>query len=401
MCFICLENDDTEEVLKCGHSFHEECLRNIIYPFCPLCRADITYFIQKFKTKKQMKNEIELEKYRVMITSIDNYFFELNDTQLFSVLSRIRKLNKLKAYEKYFKIIKSIIECTGKDFQKLFNKNNNTDTNEGIFLYFCDTNMFIKNLLNGYKHTTIKWLKKTEFEAFKPITANAIGLFKKTQNNVNSFPVLIVLQENTKYYIEPLIIENKNSFSIPTKDSIIKFLCEDQIPTDNICTISTADSKYALYLYKDEEMPHIYYDAIYDFFEKYMCYILKKTDGQHGMIEVIFQNSNPERKIFEYNYTFKKKDEDTIKYYHNKKKISVKKMGYFIQNTMGTDNELLIRIFSNNDIYGKTTLTSVLCNCVVSLFYKFTHFPKYKQYELYDISPTNFKTTINLAYEYA
>lgn len=400
MCFICLENDSTEEELRCGHSFHKDCLKNIIYPVCPLCRSDITYFIQNFKTKKQIKNDIEIEKYRVMITSIHNYYNELGTAQLFNVITRIKKLNKIKAYENYFKIIKSIIECNGKDFQNLFNKNNETDFNEGIFLYFCDTNTFINNLLNGYKHTTIKWLKRSDFEIFKPITSNAIGLFKKTQYNKKSFPVLIVLQDNTKYYIEPLIIKDVNLFSIPTLTSSIKLLCEEQ-PLENFHQFSTPDSEYIMYLFKDEEIPYIYYNTVYEFFEKYMCDILKNTDGQSGMIEVIFQNKNPDKKIFEYNYTFKKKNDNTIKYYYNKKKISVKKMGYYIQNTMGDENDLLIRIFSNDEILSKSTLTSILCNCVINLLYRFSHFSKHKQYELYDISQTNFKTNINLTYEYA
>ena len=155
-----------------------------------------------------------------------------------------------------------------------------------------------------------------------------------------------------------------------------------------------------MYLFKDEELPYIYYNTVYEFFEKYMCDILKNTDGQSGMIEVIFQNKNPDKKIFEYNYTFRKKNDNTIKYYYNKKKISVKKMGYYIQNTMGDENDLLIRIFSNDEILSKSTLTSILCNCVINLLYRFSHFSKHKQYELYDISQTNFKTNINLTYEY-
>ena len=85
--------------------------------------------------------------------------------------------------------------------------------------------------------------------------------------------------------------------------------------------------------------------------------ILYNVDGQSGIIEVIFQNKNPDKKIFEYNYTFKKKNNNTIKYYYNKKTISIKKLSYYIQNTMGTDSELFIRIFINDETLTKTTLT--------------------------------------------
>jgi len=398
MCFICLEDDVTEIILKCGHSFHAECLKNIIYPYCPLCRSDITYFMTNYKTKKQIKNNIEIEKYRVMVTSIPHYYEELHISQLISIITRIRKLNKIKAYESYFKIIKTIFESNANIYTQLYEKKYK-ENDEGIYLYYCNTDTFIKNTLYDYKNPIIKWINYSDLHKNKSILTSALGIYKKSQKNINVVPILIVLQENTKYYIEPFLLDkNINTNLIPTTKSIIKFLCEDQ-PFDLTINSTHTEHEYVKYLLDPPLKKILLVSSFYDFIKDYVPTLFNSQNLTTGIIEVIFQNANCDTKIFEYSYSIKNKN-NKIKYYLNSKTISVKKMCYYIQNKMGDEYTLFIRIFSQNlnniDI---STLSSVTFQKEKEK-YKVNIISKYEQCDFYNNNQHDLKTNIDEIYDY-
>ena len=44
VCSVCLDDLNTETIiLECNHQFHTQCIKNLLYPKCPLCRTKIDY----------------------------------------------------------------------------------------------------------------------------------------------------------------------------------------------------------------------------------------------------------------------------------------------------------------------------------------------------------------------
>jgi len=88
-CSICLEESEELIIVKpCKHEFHLYCLKEIIRPFCPMCKCDISNFLtaNKILTDKEIDDRIEKDDDRIddemlnqVIDDDDNNEYEASD----------------------------------------------------------------------------------------------------------------------------------------------------------------------------------------------------------------------------------------------------------------------------------------------------------------------------------
>ena len=72
-CSICFE-EDNENLIKteCNHYFHEDCIKQIIFPVCPCCKSDVKNMLNKMGvSKNKIKSNIKAEKNRLFINSLN------------------------------------------------------------------------------------------------------------------------------------------------------------------------------------------------------------------------------------------------------------------------------------------------------------------------------------------
>ena len=186
-CNICFEDfDDFENnnqkiVTKCNHLFHKDCLIQIIFPKCPCCKSDITKLLnENGLNKKKIKKNIEAEEFRILVSNINIDIF--NEIEIYNFCVNSKRLNNLKWKEIYKNIILPFIFNAYSTFQNfseiMFNINK-----PGIFLYYCDLDNIILNLIYGYKSSIIQWYEKENFKENSNFECFSKGVFNKIKNN--------------------------------------------------------------------------------------------------------------------------------------------------------------------------------------------------------------------------
>ena len=243
-CNICLDEILTENeqlLTECNHLFHKNCLIQIIYPKCPCCKSNITKLLNNngISNKKIKKNE-EAEEFRLLISNFD---LELFDKQyLFNLCLNVNKLNNLKWKNIYKDIILSFIFNAYQTFQTFSNEMFNSNK-PGIFLYYCDLEDIILNLIHGYKSSVIQWYDEKNFHENKNFFCFSKGVYNKIKNDYqNKFGVLFVIKDksNNKTIIFNNIFNKNNIINkYPSDKNILKSICElepvklDQDDRDN------------------------------------------------------------------------------------------------------------------------------------------------------------------------
>jgi hypothetical protein len=231
LCNICLDeilNQNEQLLTKCNHLFHKNCLIQIIYPTCPCCKSDITKLLNNNGiSNNKIKQNKEAEEFRLLISNLD---LELFDAQyLFNLCLNTIKLNNLKWKNIYKNIILSFIFNAHNTFQSFSNEMFNSNK-PGIFLYYCDLEDIILNLIHGYKSSVIQWYEEKNFQENKNFICFSKGVYNKIKNDYqNKFGVLFVIKDNynNKTIIFNNIFDKENIIkNYPSNKSILKSMCE-------------------------------------------------------------------------------------------------------------------------------------------------------------------------------
>ena len=231
LCNICLDDilDKKEELsTKCNHSFHKNCLIQVIYPKCPCCKSDITDLLNKNGlSNKQIKKNEEAEEFRLLISNIDLELFDKK--YLFNLCLNANKLNHLKWKNIYKDIILSFIFNAYHTFQEFSNEMFHSNK-PGIYLYYCDLEDIMLNLIYGYKSSIIQWYEEKNFKENKNFICFSKGVYNKIKNDYqNNFGVLFVIKDksNNKTIIFNNIFNKDNIINkYPSDKSILKSMCE-------------------------------------------------------------------------------------------------------------------------------------------------------------------------------
>ena len=195
-CSICFE-EDTENLIKteCNHYFHEDCIKQIIFPFCPCCKSDIKNMLIKIGvSKKKIKSNIKAEKNRLFINSLN--IEELSFIQKYQISINNIKLNK----NKWIDIVKKIIFPYIQNVSLLLFKIHLLKTffkYEGIFIYYVDLKDVIINLLQGYSKNVLQWICKKNFDIDKSVNTYIKNVYNKMKNNKDKkIGVLFIINDN-------------------------------------------------------------------------------------------------------------------------------------------------------------------------------------------------------------
>ena len=225
-CTICL-CDDVDNLIKtdCGHYYHVECIKQIIYPRCACCNNNITNLLNSIGvTNRQINQKMEAEKNRLFVNNLR--LDDLTIIQKYQIICNNITLNK----QSWIPLIKNIIMPYINNisylllkiylFKKIFKK-------EGIFIYYCDLKDIIINLIHGYKKSLLQWIYKSEFGENKKLQNH----FKHVYKKINKFKhpqigVLFIIKDNIndKLIIFDEIFNLNEKMNYMTNKDIIKNL---------------------------------------------------------------------------------------------------------------------------------------------------------------------------------
>jgi hypothetical protein len=379
-CYICLEDDENTLLTNCNHYFHLDCLLKLTYPKCPSCRNDLTNFLLKYKSKKNIKNNIKCENLRLLLSCIPDYT-EMDEEALLQICLDMKKYNKEQYYNKIYDIVNAYVSYESNAFQELFNRYNDDDNNKGIFIYYLDINTFMKNIIIDYKFNIIKWFKFSEFNKYPEFFVFSKGLYNKVYNQKNKYGVLVVIKDGTKLNIKSIIIENNNSndSKLPTHKSMITSLCENE----NLQFINNKQNPEINYIHYllNNSIPEIYkFEKIHDFLYSYVNYYMQNMTDPVKFEVCIFEKTDI-LKILSYDVFFKN---EKVKYYvsNTNKYLSIKKVGHLIETFIDKNNSYFIRIITKKN-------KSILYNFYQAVEYITTfygHINNDNQYELKHIN---------------
>lgn len=390
-CYICLEEDENTIKTDCNHYYHIDCLLKLTYPKCPLCKNDLTNMLTKYKSIKNIKNSIKCENLRLFLNAIPDYN-ELDETTLIKICSDIKKFNRENHYEKIYKIIESYLKQDTKPFQEFFCKNNETTDMRGIYIYYIDIESFYKNIIFDYKFNVLKWFPLSEFENNKEFYVFSKGLYNKTCDEKNKYGVLIVIKDNKKIRINPIIIENTNITSLlPSQKSMISSLCENE----NLKLTEYKQNPEYDYVYfmNGDKVDEIFnYDSIYDFLISYFDCYMKNMIYPVCLEFCIFNKESNIKNIFTYD-VFNKNNKVKFFIKKNSNYVSTKKLSNFIESNIALTDSFFIKVITYKNITNAFLYDEKIVKYISNFYgiinktnfqYILKHITKYDRNFLYD-----------------
>lgn len=216
-CSICLSIliDENEITLECNHKFHEECIKKLENPTCPICRNNILDTLYKYNIPIDKYYNQWLEKLGSIHDENHEYIIE-NYERFFLRALKIREW-MTQWSELYRDIIIDMIADTKNIFNEISYIKNKKEP--GLFVYNMPLTLFYeqcydKNLKSVVKWNTFRELKEKymkEIEKGCLNNDNNEGVFNNMDNLCNSvkdsktdFGLLIIFYDDTKRIIKLL-----------------------------------------------------------------------------------------------------------------------------------------------------------------------------------------------------
>lgn len=365
ICFDDFENDDFRIITDCNHSFHKNCLIKIIYPKCPCCKADIRNLLNNNGISDKIINKnIHAEEFRIIVSTqnLDNF----DIMQIFDICVSSKKLNGTKWKNIYKNILLPFIFNSYQSFQnysiEMFNSNK-----PGIYLYYCDLDNIILNLIYGYKSSIIQWYEQNIFCDNPDFECFSKGVFNKVKKNYsNSFGVLFVINDifdKKKYIFNHIFNQNNIVTNYPSNKNIIKSICEmepirldenDRYNPEKI----TIELLYIYYLNNKNNI--LSYNFKYNSFSDFIITDINnyfktndKNKNKNGFLHFKFFNDNDINNSNEFYYFIENKK--TIKYNDlvNSSVLTIHNLNDILMNYISIKKNSIVRLIIGDNEFTK------------------------------------------------
>jgi hypothetical protein len=196
-CGICQETGNNIVKTPCNHEFHNDCIKNIVRPTCPLCKQDLTNFLINDigLTQTQINNSIIKDNERILCDCLqDVSIFDILPEDLLG-LSLVSKNNNPEWTYVYRDIIIDQVSNAEHFFCEISKLKHEKNIN-GLFVSCCDTEEFIINVLSGYKNGFLKWISLNELKTTN-FYSSALNLHKRITNHQTEFAILMLFCDDT------------------------------------------------------------------------------------------------------------------------------------------------------------------------------------------------------------
>lgn len=197
-CAICQNELDTElKKLPCGHEFHLECIKQIVRPFCPLCKTNITEFLESIDVSyNEIIKRINKDDLRIScegLDQIDNEDFD--DSDILALIYLAKEENPEWVY-----IYRDIIIDKVSNAEHLYSKisaEKIKSGNTGLFFYATQITTFINNSTYGF-FTPMQWVNLDQLELEYPnLIEIAKSIVDRIKNVESDYGLLIVFCDDT------------------------------------------------------------------------------------------------------------------------------------------------------------------------------------------------------------
>lgn len=146
-CSICLERSQDCTITPCGHVFHLACLSEIIRPICPICRGDLTSFLQSNGVSEQtIIRRVSDDEMRICYEEMQDIDPETLTTDEFVVLCKQATIghNKNEWYAVYRDILLDQISNARPLFCNFSEKRYTQRHDYGVFFYMTSVEEFVR-----------------------------------------------------------------------------------------------------------------------------------------------------------------------------------------------------------------------------------------------------------------
>ena len=413
-CNICfedfedLENNNQQLFTKCNHLIHKDCLNQIIFPKCPCCKSDITQLLnENGLNNKKIKKNIEAEEFRILVSNvnIDTY----NEVEIYNFCVNSKRLNHLKWKNIYKNIILSFIFNAYSTFQNYSETMFNIEK-PGIFLYYCDLDNIILNLIYGYRSSIIQWYNQENFKENPNFECFSKGVFNKIKNNyANEFGVLFVIKDifEDKLYIFNHIFNKDNIIkNYPSNKNIITAISElenvvfdeeDRYNPEKIILeslLKNIDTAIFTYTVKYHSFKIFIQNDIGNYFKK------DKIINKNGFIHFKFYNNDDVNSGDEFYYFIENKKKIKYNDLVNSKCININNLDKILMKYLNKYKNGIVRLIIGDNEYTK------ICAYNVKYYNDECYFKKLDQpiiEQLYNINLSDiekYKRSVDFKYIY-
>lgn len=345
VCSICFDGDDLIKT-KCNHYFHKNCIKNVIYPKCPLCKCDIFYLLNELGiSKKKIQHNINIETNRLFIQNIN--IEELSMMEKFCIIYNNIRLNKYKWRDLIKKIIIPYIQ-NSKNILLKFSKMNYFFKNEGIFLYYCDLTDLIINFILNYKTNVLQWLSIFEFKMNKNIKKKINDVYSKVKHNyIDKFGILFVINDDIndeKFIFDKIFYEKTEKTKYMENNKIIESLIQLELKTFELDNINNPEKqKFSkLFNFNKIKKKNLKYHNLKNFVYHKINNIFKKYHNSQNItfIEIKTNDTFINLKIFI--------EKNEILYKLNNSILTVENFILYLTNLIHSETFLIVNIMDEN-----------------------------------------------------
>lgn len=233
-CTICLEPlEKSSPKLNCGHCFHEKCISQLIRPFCPICKADITKFLlESGVSQKTINAKITEDNLRICCDGLDDIpNRDLTGPGLLALIYNAKKANPGEWLYVYTDIIIDKISNTRHLLSEI-SQIKHSKGKSGIFIYSATVARFVFDCVNFRigEMTGLEYVPLTGLAQDDPLMEEAKNLVSRIKDPKTEFGVIISMMDNTeKRTIKELL---KFGADVPIDSQDIMYLSKRLMSTN-------------------------------------------------------------------------------------------------------------------------------------------------------------------------
>lgn len=366
-CCICYTGIvNKEELCKtpCNHIFHKECLKQIIRPFCPMCKKILRKTLYEIGlSAKKIKQNIDLDNFRIdMQAFLNNQNYEELDSIILMHMAIISKLTFTKNWKEiYIQLLCDIVSNAGTILQEIINIKNKLNE-PSIFVIRCNLSDIIENMALGYYSSllqiySLKVLKRNRRVAYhiKKIQER----IKNKENNLYSLLFIIdddIIEQGPSTYITTKIFSSNTFSNFPNYKCISKSLCEGSLDCTYRSSPLEINKNSCEYMWAQNilnglknniQSNEIMFKTLNEFLNKIESYFENNVNINFCKVTCIYRSNVDEPYVFYINKN-KNKNNNVYIYSHDEKKKSKITTNYikkYIIKNIGINKKFLFTIY--------------------------------------------------------